>query len=236
MDRNTLFAALVANTVGSSIAPLPAGAVDNPFPEVRAWAMPQAFIMQRTYGNVDTCAGLEEAFRANGWPVGVSFDTIKQIDRKLKKSIFLRPDEGPDTWTPLTRTVIEGSRKPAADCDDVGVTSAQLAICAGFPAENLGLMVTQLRSRSNEMHVVAFFVAPDSGVYIFGDTMGRPRPIEQLQQKIHFYTYMDDVTKWWALRDPNTGEVLTQALPTSSLPMPGDSVDLDAGSCEQPVQ
>lgn len=236
MDRNALFAAMFASAVCSTVAPMPAGAVDNPFPEIREWAMPQAFIMQRKFGNVDTCAGLEQAYQAAGWPVGASFETIKQIDRKLKQNIFLRPDAGADTWTPLTRTVIEGARKPAADCDDVGVTSAQLAICAGFPAENLGLMVTQLRSRSNEMHVVAFLVTPDSGVYIFGDTMGRPRSIEQLNQKIHYYAYMDDVTKWWALRDPNTGEVLTQALPTSSLPLPGDSVDVEAGACDLPTE
>jgi predicted transglutaminase-like cysteine proteinase len=232
MSRNALLSALVTSSALSLATPFPALAVDNPFPEIREWAMPQAFIMHRKYGDLDTCAGMEAAYAAGGWPSGVSLDSLQQIDRKLKQRVFLRPDQGPDTWTPLTRTVIAGDRKPAADCDDVAVTGAQLAICAGFPADDVGLMVTQLPSRAGEMHVVAFFVAPDSGTYVFADTMGRPRPIEQLRQKVHFYTYMDDVTKWWALRDPNTGQILTQALPTSSLPTAGDVVDLEEGSCK----
>lgn len=201
-----------------ALAGAQAAANENLLPQVRAWAMPQAFIMERSFGRVDTCDQMQAAYEAGGWPSGVSLESLKAIDRRLKSRVFLRPDQGPDTWTPLAATVIRDDRKPAADCDDVAVTGAQLAVCAGFPAERLGLLVTQLPSRAGEMHVVAFYADPTDSLWVFGDTMGRPRPFAQLRQKALFYAYFDDVTKWWALRDPNTGEVLTQALPTASIP------------------
>lgn len=216
--------------VALAVLAAPAAARDNPFPTLKEWAMPQAFLMQRDFGSVATCAGLQATYDAKGWPRGVSLESLQEIDRKLKKSVILRPDVGLDKWTPLTRLVLEAKRKPAADCDDVAVTSAQLAVCAGFPAENLGLLVTQLPSRANELHVVSFYNDPGNGVWVFGDTMGKVRPYSKLAQKAYYYAFLDDVTEWWALRTPD-GEVLTGQLPTSSLPTAPNEVTRESTTC-----
>lgn len=214
----------------------PALARDNPFPEIKRWFMPQATIMQRSYGTLASCAAFQDRYDARGWPKGVSFDTLKAIDRRLKHSVFLRPDEGVDTWTPLAEVVVEGARRPAADCDDVAVTGAQLAICAGFPVENLGLLVTQLPTRAKELHVVAFYNDPKQGVWIFADTMARPRPLSKLNQTVHNYAFIDDVAHWWALRDPLTGETFSSAAATSSLPFPAELDKAESGgTCRHPL-
>lgn len=222
--------------LASVLMTAPVAARDNPFPEIMTWPIPQATIMKRDFGSVSTCAQLQAAYDAAGWPQGVGLETLQQIDKRLKQSVFLRPDRGPDTWTPLTATVIEGRRKPAADCDDVAVTGAQLAVCAGYPSDRLGLLVTQLPTRQNELHVVAFYNDAQTGVWIFGDTMGRPRAISSLGQRIHFYAFLDNVTKWWALRDPMTGGGLTGSLATSSIPQEGEGEpsDMDSGTCKHP--
>lgn len=227
--RNCGFAALLALGVGQSA---PAIARDNPFPEYMKWPFPQATIMHRDFGSVSTCKSLQQAYDDNAWPSGVSLDSLRQIDKRLKTSVFLRPDVGPDTWTPLTATVITGGRKPAADCDDVAVTGAQLAVCAGFPADRLGLIVTQLPTRQNELHVVAFYADPQSGVWVFGDTMGLPRSLENLSQRMHFYAFLDNVTEWWALRDPRSGKQLTGSVGTSSIPDAPVPQNLVEGSCK----
>lgn len=200
-------------------------------PKEREWAFPQAFIMTRAYGTLNSCAKLQDAYAAKGWPQGRSLDTLRAIDKRLKSSVFLRPDTGADTWTPLAADLLTLKRRPAADCDDVSITSVQFAVCAGFPAQNLGVMITQYPGRAREMHMVAFYDDPQSDIWIFGDTMGRPRPLSQLNQKLHYFAYLTDITRWWALTDPETGKPLSQDLPTSSIPGPGDTLDLEQGSC-----
>lgn len=204
--------------------------------------MPQSNIMQRDFGRIDTCAALQSAYDAAGWPKGADPATLRDIDRRLKTGVTLIPDRGQDTWTPLARTVIAGTRKPAADCDDVAVTGAQLAVCAGFPAERLGLLVTRIATRRNELHVVAFYTDPETGVWVFGDTMGKPRALSNLGQTVHFFTFIDNITNWWALRDPRTGKPLTGSLATSSIPdlqapdpqAPAPQSSPDEATCKNP--
>lgn len=206
-----------------------AGATE--LPKGKVWAFPQAYIMQNSYGSLASCRKLQESYDAQGWPHGRNLETLVALDRKIKSSVFLKPDSGADTWTPLASLLLKGKRKPSADCDDVSITAAELAVCAGFEPENLGVMITQFPGRVREMHMVAFFSDPGAGIWIFGDTMGRPRAFEQLNQKLHFYAYLDDITEWWATVDPITGEALTQSLPTSSLPLPGETLDTVKGAC-----
>lgn len=217
-----------------AFAAVPVSARDNPFPQIMNWFMPQSNIMKRDFGSIATCGSLQQSYDANEWPHGASIESLQQIDYRLKKRLFYRNDPGADTWTPLASVVIEGKRKPAADCDDVAVTSAQLAVCAGFPASQLGLLVTQLPTRQSEMHIVAFFADAASGVWVFGDTMGKPRALSRIGQNLHYYAFIDDITEWWALRDPKTGRSLTTSMATSSIPLEGTPLDIERGSCPGP--
>lgn len=215
----------------------PLAARDSPFPQTMGWSMPQSNIMQRDFGRLDTCAALQQACDAAGWPKATGMSALAEIDKRLKTGVTLIPDKGQDRWTPLTGTVISGARKPAADCDDVAVTGAQLAVCAGFPPERLGLIVTQLPSRRNELHVVTFYDDPATGVWVFADTMGRMRPVAQLGQTMRYFAYIDSVTRWWALRDPRTGKPVATGAPTSSLPetaAPVSPDDIASGTCKHP--
>lgn len=206
-------------------------AMEGSLQRIKSWPILQAYILHSQYGRLDTCTAMQRAYDSAGWPSGISFDTMRQIDRRLKSGVILRPDQGPDTWTPLAKIVIDGKRRPTADCDDMAITSAQLAVCAGFPARSLGLMITQLSGSADEMHLVAYYTDPSSSVWIFGDTMGRPRPLAQLGQKIHYFAEFNDITKWWVVRDPATGKLLTPNLPTSTIPSGDTFFDLDQGSC-----
>lgn len=226
-------AAAVLAFAAAGFAPAASLALEGPFPPGKPWALPQAFIMDRTYGSLDSCGAMQAAYEAQGWPRGVSPDVLDLIDRKLKKQVILRPDQGLDQWTPLAKTVIDAKRKPAADCDDVAITAAQLAICAGFPAGQLGLMVTQLPTRAKEFHLVAFYAGQGGESWVFGDTMGRPRPVSRLKQTVYYYAYFDSPTKWWALRDPHTGEALTGEVSTSSIPLAPLAEDAEYDMCGQ---
>ncbi len=212
-------------------AAAPLSAHDSPFPKIMTWVVPQATIMARDFPPVDDCAPLQQAYAAQGWPKGISPISLDTIDKRLKQRVFLRPDQGPDTWTPLAATVIDAKRRPAADCDDVAVTGAQLAVCAGFLPDRLGLLVTQLPTRAGELHLVAFYADPQSGVRVFADTMGRPRAFSALGQKLHSYAFLDALDEWWALRDPRSGKPLADTIGTASLPQTDTPVDLSQGSC-----
>ena len=48
-------------------------------PKEREWAFPQAFIMTRAYGTLNSCAKLQDAYAAKGWPQGRSLDTLRGI-------------------------------------------------------------------------------------------------------------------------------------------------------------
>lgn len=207
---------------------------DDALPRIKTWPIAQAYILNSAYGRLDSCGALQAAYVTAGWPRGISLATMQQLDRRLKSGVILRPDPGPDTWTPLARTVVEGKSRPGADCDDVAITSAQLAVCAGFPARSLGLMITQLPSGANDLHLVAYFIDTSRSIWVFGDTMGRPRPLAQLGQRIHYHAQFSDLTKWWVVRDPENGALLTQGLPTSTVPDEVLAFDADRKSCAPP--
>lgn len=214
-----------------ALAAAPAAALDTlPDSTARSKPFPQAYVMQAQNAPVSTCDGLLDAYLAAGWPRAEGFPAIKQIDRRVKDRVALRNDPDGDIWTPLARQVITGM--PAqGDCDDVSVTNAQLAVCAGMPAENLGLLVTESPNRRGEMHMVAFYKDPADAVWVFGDTLGRPRPLSKLGQKLYYFAYLDRVTDFWAVRDQDTGEALLGSIPTSAIPAPDDVIDLVRGSC-----
>lgn len=204
-----------------AFAAAPALAADSiPNATSQSFPVPQASIMAREHARVDTCAALQDAYDAGGWPRGTGVETLKQIDSRVKQRMTLRNDVGVDTWTPLSAAILSGKR-PSGDCDDLSVTTAQFAICAGMPANRLGLLITESPNRgSGELHMLAYYSDPSDRTWVFGDTFGRPRALSKVNQRLLFFARMDQVTKWYALTGRD-GEPLTSALPdaTSSIPL-----------------
>jgi predicted transglutaminase-like cysteine proteinase len=204
-----------------SCVALPALAAESiPRTTAQSFPVPQASVMAREHGPVDTCAALQDAYVAGGWPRGAGVETLKQIDSRVKQRMHLKNDAGVDTWTPLSAAILSGKR-PSGDCDDLSVTTAQFAICAGMPADRLGLLITESPNRgSAELHMLAFYSDPSDRTWVFGDTFGRPRALSKVNQRLLFFARMDQVTRWYALTDRN-GDPLTSAVPdaTSAIPL-----------------
>ena len=182
--------------------------------------VPQATIMASRFPNVASCNSYQDAYLAAGWPRGVGIDTVKQIDSLVRKRMVLRNDSGADVWTPLTAALIAGKR-PVGDCDDMSITNAQLAVCAGMPADRLGLLITaNPNGNRGELHMLAFYKDPKDQTWVFGDTFGRPRALSRVSQRLIFMAYLNDVTRWYGLLgrgDPSLG---TSEIPaTSAIPL-----------------
>jgi predicted transglutaminase-like cysteine proteinase len=204
-----------------SCAALPALSADSlPQATARSFPVPQAAIMAREHAPVNTCAALQEAYVAGGWPRGTGVETLKQIDSRVKQRMTLKNDPGVDTWTPLSAAILSGKR-PSGDCDDLSVTTAQFAICAGMPADRLGLLITESPNRgSGELHMLAFYSDASDRTWVFGDTFGRPRALSKVNQRLLFFARLDHVTKWYALIGRDNAPV-TSAVPdaTASIPL-----------------
>lgn len=194
-----------------------AQAREDKLPRIKTWPIPQAIIMNNRFGRLDSCDEMKRDYVQGDWPTGLGLQTLRSIDLRLRSLVTLRADQGLDTWTPLTKAILDGERRISGDCDDFAITSAQLAVCAGFPAADLGLMITKVSGSQKELHLVAYYLEPGRDVWIFGDTFGIARPLGQLDQEIHYHASFRDLTTWWAVRDPRTGELLGQGAPTSSI-------------------
>ena len=202
----------------------PAWSYDSlPAPAGKAIPVPQASIMARKYPDVASCGQYQDAYVAAGWPRGVGVETIKQIDTLVRKRMVLRNDVGSDVWTPLTGALIAGKR-PSGDCDDMSITNAQLAVCAGIPAERLGLLITSNpNGNTGELHMVAFYNDPTDRTWVFGDTFGRPRALSRVSQRLIFMAYLDDVTRWYGLLGRGAPPAGTSEIPaTSAIPLLAD--------------
>lgn len=229
----------IAFALVATLLALPVLAADTlPPAGSKAFPVPQATIMSRKFPDVGSCGSYQDAYIAAGWPRGFGIETIKQIDSLVRKRMVLRNDSGADVWTPLTEALIAGKR-PVGDCDDMSVTNAQLAVCAGMPAERLGLLITASPNGSGaELHMLAFYKDPKDQTWVFGDTFGRPRALSRVSQSLIFMAYLNDVTRWYGLlgrSDPSLG---TSEIPvTSTIPLLPDGGSA-FGSCtldwEQP--
>lgn len=159
--------------------------------------MPQAITMQRQFPKVFDCAGLRAPYLRAGWPIGSSLSTLRRIDARLKRQIVLRPDQGMDAWTPLGSAILKG-RQAVGDCDELSVTSLQMAICAGIPARQLGLLITESPNGGGaDLHMVAYFRETRGRIWIFGDSFGPPRPLSSLREEVLYLSHLPDVRRWY---------------------------------------
>ncbi|MEZ5755475.1 MAG: hypothetical protein R3D90_12160 [Paracoccaceae bacterium] len=218
------------------LAASPLGATETlPPPGGKSIPVPQASTMAATFHDVGDCSPYAAAYAAAGLPRGNGVETIRQIDSLLRKRMLLRDDRGPDTWTPLLSVLISGKR-PTGDCEDMAITTAQMAVCAGIPADRLGLLITTSpKGGTAEMHMLAFYKDAADKTWVFGDTFARPRPLSKVRERLVFMTYMTDVTRWHGLlglRDLPAG---TSQLPSTSA-IPAASGEVTPRQCRAAAQ
>lgn len=195
--------------------------------------VPQAAAMDRDFPRTADCDALRADYIAAGWPMGAGIETLRTIDARLKRQLVMRNDAGADVWTPLASAIIKGKR-PAGDCDDISVTSAQLAICAGMPPEDVGLLITTSpKTGALELHMMAFYRDHTGRVWVFGDSFGKPRALSKVRQDLLFFANMGDVRRWYALHDSD-GTAPDAAGPTSSIPV--TEARTAPKNCEQAVE
>lgn len=215
------------------MAPVPALATETlPQPGGEVIPVPQASKMARSFHDVGDCSPYAAAYAAAGLPRGNGVETIRQIDSLLRQRMRLRDDRGPDSWTPLLSVLVAGKR-PVGDCEDMAITTAQMAVCAGIPADRLGLLITTSpKGGTAEMHMLAFYKDASDKTWVFGDTFSRPRPLSKVRERLVFMAYMTDVTRWQGLlglRDLPAG---TSSLPSNPSVAAASTVEATPRQCQ----
>lgn len=182
------------------LASAPAAAMDGlPLPKGAAISVPQAQSLARRHPELASCLRHESAYLAAGWPRGEGFDTVSRLDQRLHAQMTFRTDSGADRWSLLTGPLMNG-RKVQGDCEDMAITAAHLAICAGIPADRLGLLITSSpKPGASELHMLAYYQDAANRVWVFGDTFGQARSLSKMRERVLFMASMRDPTAWYSL-------------------------------------
>lgn len=184
-----------------------------PRPYGPAISVPQAQGLMQSHPDLASCAQYRNDYVSAGWPQGNSFDTIRQIDSLMRKRVVFRTDTNGDRWEVLTSDLLAGKRTDG-DCEDMAITAAQLAVCAGVPADRLGLLITDSpKAGADELHMVAFYRDAGDRVWVFGDTFGKPRALSRVKERLLFMASIRNVSAWYSLRNSGDGSIGTSATP-----------------------
>jgi predicted transglutaminase-like cysteine proteinase len=202
---------LIATTL---LMAFPASGFESiPKPYGPAISVPQAQGLMQRHPDLASCAQYRNDYLAAGWPKGNSFDTIRQIDGLMRKRMVFRTDTNGDRWEVLTSDMLAGQRTDG-DCEDMAITAAQLAVCAGVPSDRLGLLITDSpKAGADELHMVAFYRDAGDRVWVFGDTFGKPRALSRVKERLLFMASIRNVSAWYSLRQSGDGSIGTSATP-----------------------
>lgn len=182
-----------------------------------AISVPQARGLMQRHPDLAGCRDYRETYAASGWPRGDGFDSIRRIDDLLRKRVIFRADSGGDRWALLTGDVLAGKRVDG-DCEDMAITAAHLAVCAGIPADRLGLLITDSpKASADELHMVAFYRDAGDRVWVFGDTFGKPRALSRVKERLLFTASIRNVSAWYSLRNRSDGAIGTSATPPGQM-------------------
>lgn len=180
-------------------------------------SLPQSLALEQQYPSLADCGALQDAYHRAGWPSGSGVEVLRAIDARVKRQMILRHDRGGDRWTPLAAQILRRER-PAGDCDEISITAAQLAVCAGVPARNIGLMITDAPDgNQGEMHMVAFFRDAAGRNWVFGDSFGPVRPLSHLREEVFYFANLTDVGNWFGMMakvNPRSGSARTATAST----------------------
>jgi hypothetical protein len=183
------------------LAPLPARAL-GPLAasEDTAYPVPQASVMVANTPDITDCTALATLYARGGWPQVDGARDIAVLDRMLRARFRARPDGRTDLWSPQLARLLSGS-PVVGDCDDLATSAVALAICAGVPAQDLGLLMTTNPLGGTDRHLVALYRAPDGQVWTFGNTLDRAAPLPRQPSRRIAWSRADRLDRWWSLTD-----------------------------------
>lgn len=160
-------------------------AMATPFPDLGTRVeVPSVRAGQASTQDLFSCPpALQAAYAASGLPVGDSVQTVRAIDKAVRRTLRYRQDaRGADVWTNFAAQVM-GGRRATADCEDFATTAVTLAICAGVPAHNLGIALSNNRNSRADMrdinHAFAFYLGERGPVSVADMSASAPRPVTQ---------------------------------------------------------
>lgn len=117
---------------------------------------------------------VKRAYDGSGLPSGDDLSVIRRIDAVVRKGVRYRKDPaGEDLWSNFAISVLSGETH-VGDCEDFATTAITLALCAGVPAERLGIALSDNRRSgprgvSGINHAFAYYVK-DGVPFSFADT------------------------------------------------------------------
>ncbi|HSF62925.1 MAG TPA: hypothetical protein VLA78_00945 [Paracoccaceae bacterium] len=185
----------------SCLAALPARAL-GPLAasDETAHPVPQASVMVANTPDITDCTALDALYARGGWPQVKGPGDLAVLDRMLRARFRARADGRRDLWSPQLARLLSGSQV-VGDCDDLATSAIALAICAGVPAQDLGLLMTTNPLGGTDRHLVALYRAPDGQVWTFGNTLGRAAPLPRNPSPRIAWTRADRLDRWWSLTD-----------------------------------
>ena len=209
LARSAALATLLA------LAPVVAQAAGPlPLAEGARQIVPQASVMVAQAPSLSDCAALTGIYAAGGWPQVRDAKDIRVLDRMLRARFRARADGAADTWSPQLARVLTGEAV-VGDCDDLATTAVALAVCAGVPAQDLGLLMTTDPSGGPDRHLMAIYHAPDGQVWTFGNTLSRAAPLSRRNPAPIAWARADRIDLWWSLTDRRSARG-TAAIPGSA--------------------
>lgn len=162
--------------------------------------VPQASVMAAQAPDLSDCSALAGIYAAGGWPQVRDAQGLRVLDRMLRARFRARADGPTDAWSPQLARVLTGATV-VGDCDDLATTAVALAVCAGVPPQDLGLLMTTDPSGGPDRHLVALYHAPDGKVWTFGNTLSRAAPLSRRTPAPIAWARADRVDLWWSLTD-----------------------------------
>ena len=145
------------------------------------------------------CGELTGAFERSGLGKFKGLTSLAEIDQFVKARINYRREGGSlDRWNNLAAAVL-GNKMVEGDCDDLAITTAAVAICAGADPSRIGFAIFNAKTfkASGADHIVATYTEPSGRVIAFGDSNDPflwNAADRQLQPK--FTARASDISRW----------------------------------------
>lgn len=149
--------------------------------------------------NFASCGELAQTFKQSGLPRFKGLASIAEIDQFVKARINYRRDSaGMDKWNNLAAAVL-ANKRVNGDCDDLAVTAAAIAICAGADPSRIGFAIFNAKTfkAAGADHIVATYTEPSGRVVAFGDS-NDPFLWNAADRKLQprFTAKASDISRW----------------------------------------